>query len=48
MSEEKVSYRIVTENNVVIEVEPREAQAEDTEKRLKKIQELLEAKKKEE
>lgn len=43
MSEE-VSYRIVTENNVVIEVEPKAEQAE-AEKRLKEIAAMLSARK---
>jgi hypothetical protein len=47
MSEEKVGYRIVTENNVVIEVEPKAEQTE-MEKRLKEIAALLSAKKKKE
>ena len=47
MSEEKVSYRIVTENNVVIEVEPKAEQAE-AEKRLKIITAMLLAKKEKE
>ena len=47
MSEEKVSYRIVTENNIVIEVEPKAEQAE-AEKRLKEIAALLSAKKEKE
>ncbi len=45
MSEEKVSYRIVTENNVVIEVEPKEAEAEKAKERLKMLHELLKANK---
>ena len=47
MSEEKVSYRFVAENNVVIETEPEEKQEKETEKRLNKFKELLERKKKE-
>ena len=47
MSEEKVSYRIVTENNVVIEVEPKTEQDEQN-VRLKEIAALLSAKKEKE
>jgi hypothetical protein len=47
MSEEKVSYRIVTENNVVIEAEPKAEQDEQKE-RLKKITAMLLAKKEKE
>ena len=46
MSEE-VSYRIVTENNVVIEVEPKTEQDEQN-VRLKEIAALLSAKKEKE
>ena len=47
MSEEKVSYRIVTENNVVIEEEPKTEQDEQN-VRLKEIAALLSAKKEKE
>ncbi len=47
MSEEKVSYRIVTENNVVIEAEPKTEQDEQN-VRLKEIAALLSAKKEKE
>ena len=47
MSEEKVSYRIVIENNVVIEVEPKTEQDEQN-VRLKEIAALLSAKKEKE
>ncbi|MBP3238387.1 MAG: hypothetical protein J6M24_04745 [Lachnospiraceae bacterium] len=46
MSEE-VSYRIVAENNVVIEIEPKAEQDEQKE-RLKEIAALLSAKKEKE
>ena len=47
MSEEKVSYRIVTENNIVIEAEPKTEQDEQN-VRLKEIAALLSAKKEKE
>ncbi len=47
MSEEKVSYRFVAENNVVIEIEPEEAQNRETEKRINKFMELIKKEKKE-
>ena len=47
MSEEKVSYRIVTENNIVIEAEPK-AEQDEQNVRLKEIAALLSAKKEKE
>ena len=45
MSEEKVSYKIVTENKVVIEVEPKGVEDENAKERLKMLHELLKANK---
>jgi len=47
MSEEKVSYRIVTENNIVIEAEPK-TEKDEQKDRLKEIAALLSEKKEKE